>query len=89
MDAKILNTIGLLFSIIGGVIWFFYGFPQPTHEEGAGLALEDGNVLNDGRTVGEHNEEIRKTKKLYLCRSKVALVMIIIGFVFQLLGTWR
>jgi hypothetical protein len=73
MDAKILNTVGLVLSIVGGALWFFYGFPQPTHEEGVGLALEDATPLPDGRTVAEHNEEIRKTRAKYLCISKTAL----------------
>jgi hypothetical protein len=57
MEANILNTIGLVLSILGGSLWFFYSFPQPTHEEGIGLALEDGTVLPDGRTAQRGHSE--------------------------------
>src|SRR5215831_18157772 len=57
MEAKILNTIGLVLSIMGGSLLFFYGFPQPTHEEGIGLTLEDGTVLPDGRTAQRGHSE--------------------------------
>ena len=89
MDAKTLNTIGLVLSIVGGTLWFFYGFPQPTHVESVGLALEDGTVLPDGRTVAQHNEQVRKTRARYLYISRLALALIILGFVFQLWATWR
>ena len=67
---------------------FFYGFPQPTHEEGMGLGLGDGTRLPEGRTVAEHNEEVRKTRAKYLCMSRLALGLIILGFAFQLWATW-
>jgi hypothetical protein len=88
MEAQILSTIGLVLSIVGGGLWFFYGFPQPMHEEGFGLGLEDGTVLPDGRTVAQHNEDVRKTRARYLCMSKTALLLIILGFVCQLLAVW-
>jgi hypothetical protein len=88
MAAQILNTFGLLLSIIGGVLLFRYGFPQPTHEEGAALGLENNTPLADGRTVAQHNEDIRKTRARYRCRSKTALGLIIIGFLCQLAAVW-
>lgn len=88
MDAKILNTIGLVLNIAGGTLWFFYGFPQPTHEEGIALGLEDATELADGRTVAEQDEEIRRTKYRYRLISQSALVLIILGFIFQLWATW-
>ena len=62
MTAQTLNTIGLLLNIAGVILVFFYGFPQPTHEEGVGRGLEDGTPMPDGRTVAQHNEDTRKTK---------------------------
>jgi hypothetical protein len=72
MDAKTLNTIGLVLNIVGVAI-VFCGFPQPTHEEGVLLGLEDGTTLGDGRTVAQHNEEIRKIKARYIFISRLAL----------------
>ena len=88
MPNQIINTIGLLLNILGVVILFFYGPPQPTFEEGIGLGLEDANVLEDGRTVADHNAEVRKLRKRHETRSQVALILIIVGFVVQLCATW-
>lgn len=89
MTAQTFNTVGLVLNIAGVILVFFYGFPQPTHEEGVGLGLEDGTPLSDGRTVAEHNEDIRKTRTRYLCMSRLALGLIVLGFLFQLWATWR
>ena len=89
MTAQTLNTVGLALNIAGVILVFFYGFPQPTHEEGVGLGLEDGTPLSDGRTVAEHNEDIRKTRARYMCMSRLALGLIVLGFLFQLWATWR
>jgi hypothetical protein len=88
MTAQILNTVGLVLNIAGVILVFFYGFPQPSHEEGVGLGLEDGTPLPDGRTVAEHNQDIRKTRARYLCMSRLALGLIVLGFLFQLCATW-
>jgi hypothetical protein len=89
MCATTLNALGLVLNIIGVILVFFFGFPQPTHEEGIGLGLEDGTRLADGKTVAEHNEEVRKKKKCYLCMSRLALGLIIAGFVLQLWATLK
>jgi hypothetical protein len=89
MKAQILNTIGLVLNIAGVIIVFIFGFPQPTHEEGISLGLGDANRLSDGRTVAEYNEQVRKTKFKYLCLSRFALGLVIIGFAFQLWATWK
>ncbi len=88
MEAKIVNSVGLLLSIVGGCMWFFYGFPQPTHEDSVGLALEDNTPLEDGRTVAQHNEEVRKTKAKYRRISQMAPALIILGFLCQLVAIW-
>jgi hypothetical protein len=89
MTIQALNTIGLLLNIAGVILVFFYGFPQPTHEEGVGLGISDGTPMPDGRTVAQHNEDVRKTKARYLCMSRLALSLIIIGFLFQLWATLK
>jgi hypothetical protein len=89
MTAQTLNTVGLVLNIAGVILVFFYGFPQPTHEEGVGLGLEDGTPLSDGRTVAEHNEDVRKTRARYLRMSRLALGLLVLGFLFQLWATWR
>jgi hypothetical protein len=86
LSSQLLNTIGLIFNIGGVVLLFFFGPPQPSFEEGIGLGLEDGNVLEDGKTVAEHNVYVRKNKKTHEILSRFSLVLLIIGFGFQLIA---
>lgn len=88
MPNQILNTIGLLFSIGGVALLFRFGPPMPTFEEGVGLGLEGGTRLKDGRTVDEHNADVRKAKRQHEKWSRIALILIIIGFAIQLSATW-
>jgi len=83
------KALGLLLNIAGVILVFFYGFPQPTHEEGIKLGLSEGTRMPDGRTVAEQDEDVRKTRAKYLCMSRLALGLIILGFVFQLWATWK
>jgi hypothetical protein len=84
----IINTIGLTFDIIGAIILFFYGPPQPNLEEGIALGAEDYTPLPSGKTVKEHNEEIRNLRKKFISISRFAMILIIIGFALQLLANW-
>ena len=88
MPNQILNTIGLLLSIGGIALLFFRGSPQPTFEEGFGIGLEDGTRLKDGRTVAEHKAAVREVKRQYERLSRLALILILFGFVLQLCATW-
>jgi len=88
MPNQILNTIGLLFSIGGVALLFRFGPPMPTLEEGRSIGLEGGTRLKDGRTVDEHNADVRKLKRHHEKWSRLALILIIIGFVLQLSATW-
>jgi hypothetical protein len=81
MCPQILNTVGLVFNMTGIIILFCYGFPQPTHEESTGLAIQ-------GPIADKNAEQARKIKAKYLCLSKTALGLIILGFIFQLGATW-
>ena len=89
ITAQTLNAVGLVLNIAGVILVFFYGFPQPTHEEGVGLGLEDSTPLPDGRTVAQHNEEVRKTRARYLCMSRLGLGLVVLGFLSQLVAIWR
>jgi preprotein translocase subunit Sss1 len=71
---KWLNTLGLLLGIIGVIIIFFYGPPQPHFKQY--LMLE-----NQTPTL----EELRKTYNL--C-SEIGLGFIGLGFIFQLIAVW-
>jgi hypothetical protein len=88
MLAELLNTIGLIFGIIGVIIVFFYAFPQPTFEGGFGLALEDATKLKDGRTVAEHKANRERERLRYRHRSRFGLGLMAVGFALQLAATW-
>jgi hypothetical protein len=89
MKSKIINSIGLALGIIGVFMLFKWGPPQPSFETGIGLGLEDNTPINStGKTVAEHNREIKEKEQLYSRRSKQGLILIIIGFIFQFVAVW-
>ena len=88
MPNQIINTIGLILNIAGVVVLFFFGPPQPTFEEGISLGLEDATPISGGKTVADHNVDVRKLKRRNATMSKVALILIFFGFVLQLFATW-
>jgi hypothetical protein len=85
---QLLNSIGLALSMVGVLIIFRFGPPQPTHECGVGIGLEDNTRLEDGRTVAEHDREVEITKARYSRMSKAGLALVFVGFAFQLWATW-
>ena len=85
---KVLNTVGLILGMLGVVLIFRWGPPQPTFEEGIGIGLEDGTPLADGRTVAEHNVEVRALRTRHNKMSKAGLSMVFLGFAFQLFSVW-
>ncbi|MEQ1614239.1 MAG: hypothetical protein ABL904_15945 [Hyphomicrobiaceae bacterium] len=88
MSPEAVNTIGLIANIAGVALAFKFGYPQPSHEEGIGLGLEDATPLDGGRTVAEHSEDVRKQKRRYLFWSRAGLALMFGGFVLQLVATW-
>jgi len=88
MPHQILNTIGLGLNIGGVAVLFRFAWPQPNFEEGEGLGLEGGTRLKDGRTVDERDADLRRGKRHHENLSRLALGLIILGFVLQLLATW-
>jgi hypothetical protein len=88
LSPTVLNTVGLVTGMVGVALIFRWGPPQPTFEEGIGLGLEDGTPLSDGRTVAQHNAAIRALRARHDTISKSGLVMVFVGFAFQLWATW-
>jgi hypothetical protein len=83
ITARALNLAGLVSNMVGVGLVFFYGFPQPDHNEGEPITATAGTRLPDGRTVAERDEEVRKRKRLYRCMSMLALLLMFIGFAAQ------
>ncbi|MGA2110608.1 MAG: hypothetical protein ABSG98_00490 [Anaerolineales bacterium] len=88
MPNQIFNTIGLLLNMIGVGLLFFYGPPQPSLEEGVGLSLQDATVLDNGKTVAQHDKEVRELRNQHQVLSRLALILIFLGFALQLIATW-
>lgn len=86
MISQIVTTFGLVLDITGAGILFFFASPQPDLEGGVAMGLEDNNVLADGKTVAQHNDEVRMQKEQYINISKSALALIILASFFKLLG---
>ena len=76
LSPEIINTVGLAFDIVGVILLFFYGLPEPISKTGAGHL-----------TWGENEEEATKWR-LYKTRSCWGLALLIIGFSLQLLSNW-
>jgi hypothetical protein len=81
-----LNAAGLFANMVGVLIAFKYGFPQPSFEEAAPLSAEDNTRMPNGRTVREHGADARKLKLLYSSRSRFALTLMGAGFLLQFLA---
>ena len=88
MTAQILNTVGLVLGMIGVLIIFVYDPPQPNMEPGVGICLEDGNTLEDGRTVAKHNWDAVTARARHASWSKIGLGLVFFGFAAQLCAVW-
>ncbi len=80
----ILSVVGLGTNMVGVIVLFFFGFPQPTHDEGVGLGLQDATRLPNGKTVAEHNEWVRRRRVRYRRFSTAGLGLLFVGFLLQL-----
>jgi hypothetical protein len=89
MTAVVLNRAGLILGMIGVVLIFVWGPPQPALEEGVGLGLEDATPLPNGRTVAEHDQAIRRLRKRHTILSRAGLVFLGLGFLAQFLATYE
>ncbi len=74
---------GLILNIIGAVLLAFFGFPQPAHDEGFGLGLED-NTPVEGGTVQEARARNAHRKAMYRCIAFLGVMLLVVGFSLQL-----
>ena len=82
------NVAGLVFGMVGVLMIFVWVPPQPSFETGVPIGLEDGNVLSHGRTVREHNDEIKAKRRRHFWVSRLGLGLIFLGFFLQMVGSW-
>jgi len=74
--SKWLNTIGLACGIVGVVLVFIWGPPQPSFE-GDSILLESSDTA-----------ALAAEKKRYKRISKIGLFLVGVGFVLQLWSVW-
>lgn len=75
--SHILSSIGLFLDASGAVMIFFFGIPDNIRKDGHGYLL-----------LLKVHEDIKKKAKKYSFLSKIALTLIIIGFILQLIANW-
>jgi hypothetical protein len=88
MPVHPLTAVGLVLGMIGGMMIFVWGPPQPSFPDHVGLAVEDNTRMPDGRTAKEHVGDEQRKRQTYANRSKTGLMLIIIGFAVQLIDAW-
>jgi hypothetical protein len=79
-----LNAIGLVLNIVGVVMAFFYGFPQPNFDGVGVRRLQPNTPMPDGRALRRHYVEVFGTKITYQNISSCALFFMLVGFASQL-----
>jgi len=86
MNTQEIAALGLILNMAGTVLLFFFGFPQPDHNESVGLELEDNTTFPDGTSVRSIKAEVRRGKIIYKTMSLVGMGLIFIGFGVQLIS---
>jgi hypothetical protein len=83
---KILNSTGLVLGMIGVVLIFIWGPPQPQLNGGVGLSLEDGTPLENGLTVAENNQIVKRRRYQHKIISGLGLLLVFLGFLAQFIA---
>ena len=71
-----LNLIGLMLNVIGGLLIFRWGPPQPSFEKFTVIITEDEDPV--------HVAEVSALERRHRIMSRVGLGLIILGFILQL-----
>lgn len=72
---------------IGVTMLFIWAPIQPNLEDGFSIDLEDSTLV-DGKTVSYWNEKKRKQKKKIRFLSIVGFVLILLGFLIQIISNF-
>jgi hypothetical protein len=62
LTAPLLNAAGLVLGMLGVLILFFWGPPQPNFEEGVSLTLMPDDVV-DGRKISDLDRTTRRLRR--------------------------
>lgn len=75
--SNLINSTGLVFDIIGAVLIYRYGLPEPISRSGANhLILEQTNET-----------EIAMAKR-YDCFARCGILLLVVWFALQLVSNW-
>ena len=89
MTSRAWNILGLLLGMLGVGFLFKWGPPQPPHETGISLGLEDNTPIDgSGETLAEHNKAVEARRQFYTKMSRLGLCLIFLGFFCQLVAAW-
>ncbi len=75
---NIFSSIGLIADILGVLFLFKYGLPSKIKEHGGSILLEENSETEKERI--KYNNKIER-------RAYYGLILLIIGFILQLIGT--
>ena len=82
------SSIGLVLGMIGVLILFRWGPPQPAFKESVGRAVEVGTILKDGTKAADIVDGEQREKRKFQRMSGVGLGLVGVGFALQLIGVW-
>ena len=89
MTSRSWSSLGLALGMVGVLLLFKWGPPQPPHETGVTRGLEDATPIDDsGKTVADHNREVERRQRFYARMSRIGLALIFLGFLCQLVAVW-
>lgn len=71
-----LNSIGLALDAVGVVLLYFFGLTSDVHQGGASMVIVEGS------------EKDQKQAKRYSMFSKLALILLVVGFVLQIISNY-
>lgn len=83
-----LNQCGLAMSIIGGLVVWAWGWPQPDMSEGTTLSVGENTVFADGTSEKELRAAARRLKRKHQILSSIGMGLLIGGFALQLFATY-
>lgn len=86
MSTQEITILGLVLNMAGTAVLFFFGFPQPNHDEEVSLGISENTVFNDGTSVKSIKARARKRKLIYKTISLVGMGLVFVGFGIQLIA---
>ncbi len=77
LDSICVNSIGLVLDIIGAILLFFFGLPPKIDPEGKIRLI-----------ASQRDEDEIRRGKIYKIMSPTGIILIIIGFILQLVSNY-